>query len=179
MFHHEIKGTQFKVCKVSRQSGLITLQFMAETRNFWLPGLIFQHCWWVSYFKPTACLLRISSAFFLCARQHLARERLVSHFRTLLLLTVARRIRSWELSERSNPEEGGRGLGLRRRGHCVWVQPTHILQGSALSSQPYRPVWGALCVSLHCLLASWIGPSLQWGLCARKKIDETGEEGHY
>lgn len=41
-------------------------------------------------------------------------------------------------------KEGG-AWSSSRRGHCVWVQPTHILQGSALSSQP-SPVCGELFV---------------------------------
>lgn len=44
---------------------------------------------------------------------------------------------------------------------CLFAAHTHP---SGVSSEliALSTVWGALCVSLHCLSASWIGPLLQW-----------------
>lgn len=50
---------------------------------------------------------------------------------------------------------------------CLGAAHTHP---SGVSSEltALSTVWGALCVSLHCLLASWIGPLLQWAsVCER------------
>lgn len=70
----------------------------------------------------------------------------------------------WELqgfSERSSPK-GRRSMELESAGPlCLGAAHTHP-SGVSAELTALSSVWGALCVSLYCLLASWIGPLLQW-----------------
>ena len=118
-------------------------------------------CWFAS------CLTRSSVLKLLAVRQHLTWEKLCGGFqlaavdkhsdsichplRSLLrwLLTAVDLIRGCfgsrvslakgQVQRREEPR------GPSRRGQCVWVRPTHILQGSGLSSQP-SPLCGELFV---------------------------------
>lgn len=59
---------------------------------------------------------------------------------------------------------------------CLGAAHTHP-SGVSAELTALSTVWGALCVSLHCLLASWIGPLLQWAsVCERftKRPDRRG-----